>query len=108
MSAELIDRLTANVQAVTTNETDACKHSLDTATALIDRTIQSWAATVPDDVRDTAILETASDLYFRRHARNGVMEISGTDIQPFRINRDPLAAARPILRPWMPMGMGVA
>lgn len=104
----LLDRLETNVQAVTDTEKAACMDSLATARVMVDRVIASWDAQVPDEPRDQAVIEVASDLYFRRTARNGVMSVTDSELQPFRINRDPLASARPILRPWLPAGMGVA
>jgi hypothetical protein len=102
----LTDRLTKTVQAVTQEEKDAAESNIQVANQLILAEIAG--RTVPDQIVDQAILEVGSDLYFRRTARNGVMNVTDTDLQPFRINRDPLAAARPILRPFIPSGMGIA
>lgn len=64
-------------------------------------------ATVPPVVRRAAVLEVGADLYHRRSARNGLATF-GTEgeIQTARIRNDPLAAARPILAPYV--GPGIA
>lgn len=62
--------------------------------------------TVPEPVRDSAIVEVAADQYHRRTAHNGIAAVDSVDVQPFRINRDPLIAAYPILRPYL--GLGIA
>lgn len=63
---------------------------------------------VPHSVYRRALLEVAADLYHRRSARNGIAGFEDSDITPapVRINRDPLVPARPILRPWL--GVGIA
>lgn len=65
-------------------------------------------ATVPEAVRDLATREVAADIYHRRSARNGVAGFDDSDITPapVRINRDPMVAARPILRPYL--GVAIA
>lgn len=54
---------------------------------------------VPADILSRAILETGADLYHRRATRNGIAGFEDSDLaaSPVRINRDPLAAARPLL-----------
>ena len=63
---------------------------------------------IPAATLARAVKETAADLYSRRRARNGIVEIGGDGITPdvVRINRDPMVAARPILRPFL--GPGIA
>lgn len=65
-------------------------------------------ATVPEAVQDLATREVAADLYHRRSARNGIAGFDDNDISPapVRINRDPMVAARPILRPYL--GVAIA
>lgn len=53
---------------------------------------------VPAKVLARAILEVGADLYYRKASRNGVVGLDGVDPQPFRLNRDPMAAAYPLLR----------
>ena len=55
---------------------------------------------IPERVLTRAALEVAADLYHRRTARNGFDE-SEVGSSPMRINRDPLAPARPILAPFL-------
>lgn len=76
------------------------------ATELVTHAI--GAATVPESVRDLATREVAADIYHRRSARNGVAGFDDSDIAPapVRINRDPMVAARPILRPYL--GVAIA
>lgn len=58
---------------------------------------------IPDSVLTRAALEVAADLYHRRTARNGIAGFDESEIgsSPMRINRDPLAPARPILAPFL-------
>ena len=61
---------------------------------------------VPRNIVDRAALEVGADLYYRKASRNGVVAFGGSgDMpapEPFRINRDPMQAAYPILRPFLP------
>ena len=59
-------------------------------------------ADVPASVLKSAVLEVASDLYARRQHHNGVVTFDGPEgVTPFRVNRDPMASAYPILRPYI-------
>lgn len=62
---------------------------------------------IPASVLRRAVLEVGADLYHRRTARNGVAGFEDTDLAPapFRINRDPMAPARPILAPYLRPGI---
>ena len=60
---------------------------------------------VPELVVDRAVLEVGADLYYRKASRNGVVGLDGVDSQPFRLNRDPMAAAYPVLRPYLVTGL---
>ena len=60
---------------------------------------------VPTVIVERATLEVGADLYYRRTARNGIVSFGGEDMpapEPMRISRDPMAAAYPILRPFLP------
>lgn len=60
---------------------------------------------VPAEAVERAALEVGADLYYRKSSRNGVVAFGGGDMpapEPFRINRDPMQAAYPILRPFLP------
>lgn len=58
---------------------------------------------IPESVLLRATIEVAADLYHRRTARNGIAGFDDSELgaAPMRINRDPLAAARPILAPFL-------
>lgn len=61
---------------------------------------------VPESVVARAVLEVGADLYYRKASRNGVVEFGGVEVaQPIRLNRDPMAAAYPILRRYLVMGL---
>ncbi|WP_396190137.1 hypothetical protein [Flavobacterium sp.] len=56
---------------------------------------------VPQPVLDRAILEVGADLYYRKSTRNGIAQFDSIEPTPFRITRDPMASAYPILRPYL-------
>ncbi|MBZ4486277.1 hypothetical protein [Microbacterium sp. cx-55] len=60
---------------------------------------------VPAPVLARAVLEVGADLYYRKASRNGVVQLGGVDPQMFRLNRDPMVAAYPLLRPYLVMGL---
>lgn len=62
---------------------------------------------VPEPIKDRALIECAADLYWRREARAGIatFDVDG-GIDQVRIRRDPLDGARDILAPWL--GVGIA
>ncbi len=60
---------------------------------------------VPETVVARAVLEVGADLYYRKASRNGTVTIGGVEPQMFRINRDPMAAAYPMLRRYLVMGL---
>lgn len=60
---------------------------------------------VPASVVARAVLEVGADLYYRKQSRNGIVGLEGIDPQPQRLNRDPLAAAYPLLRRYLVMGL---
>ena len=62
---------------------------------------------VPTEILDRAYLEVGADLWNRRKAPNGIVNqqfstVDGIGSTPFRISRDPLAAAYKILGRWVP------
>lgn len=61
--------------------------------------------TVPDKIRDRAILEVGSELYHRRQAPNGISQFATPDGPPIRVARDPMVGAYPILRPYVGLGI---
>ena len=58
---------------------------------------------IPESVLIRAAIEVAADLYHRRTARNGIAGLDDSELgaSPMRINRDPMATARPILAPFI-------
>lgn len=76
----------------------------DEATALVETHIGSDAE-VPEVVRDRAILEVGAELFHRRSTKNGVAQFATGDGQPVRVARDPMVAARPILAPYVGLGI---
>lgn len=55
-------------------------------------------ATVPTQVLNDCIVSCAADLYNMRDARLGVMDVSGADLQPYRVSADPLRSVWPRLK----------
>lgn len=79
---------------------EAIRDELDSAHELVRRHV--GGADVPASVLKSAVLEVASDLYARRQHHNGVVTFDGPEgVTPFRVNRDPMASAYPILRPYI-------
>lgn len=60
---------------------------------------------VPKSVVARAVLEVGADLYYRKASRNGTIQLGGVEPQLFRLNRDPMAAAYPLLRRYLVMGL---
>lgn len=60
---------------------------------------------VPEIVVERAVLEVGADLFYRRASRNGIVPLDGIEPQAFRISRDPMAAAYPLLRRYLVMGL---
>jgi hypothetical protein len=60
---------------------------------------------VPESVVARAVLEVGADLYYRKASRNGVATFGSVEPQPFRLNRDPMTAAYPLLRRYLVMGL---
>lgn len=63
---------------------------------------------VPESALDAATLEVAANLYQRRTSRRDVMNFSDGTVMPAQIRPalDPLTPARPILKPYL--GVGIA
>jgi hypothetical protein len=60
---------------------------------------------VPREVHDQAILICASELFHRRSAPNGIAQFASMDGQPVRMGKDPMAAAYPLLLPFVGYGV---
>lgn len=96
------DRLADYVDAA--DGDDYVSEVLDEAEALVSGYIGEAAApTIPDLVRDRAVLEAAAALYHRRQTKLGIIGLGNLDgqAQPVRTARDPLNAVRPILGPYI-------
>jgi hypothetical protein len=61
--------------------------------------------TVPGEVHNQAILIVSSELFHRRSAPNGIAQFASMDGQPIRMGRDPMAAAYPLLLPFVGYGV---
>lgn len=80
--------------------TDSLDAALAAALELVSRFVGS--ATVPAPVLHSAILDVASDLWHRRQHHNGIVTFDTPEgVTPWRVNRDPMASAYPILRPFV-------
>lgn len=56
---------------------------------------------VPEARLALAILKTGAELYSQRDAPQGVSQFSDVNNNPVRVARDPLVAAKPILRKYV-------
>ena len=62
--------------------------------------------TIPDPVRERAIIEVAAELYHRKSAPNGVKLYADLDgATTIRVARDAMVAARPLLAPYLTPGI---
>lgn len=87
----------ADFQAyVGTDETgDFINSCLTAGHALVDD--YQGEATVPNQVHIQAVLITASELFHRRSAPNGVSQFASFDGAPVRVAKDPMNAVYPLL-----------
>ena len=61
-------------------------------------------ATVPVTVHDNAILMASSELFYRRQSPQGVTQFAAMDGSVVRAAKDPMNAARELLRPYTSYG----
>jgi len=61
-------------------------------------------ATVPVAVHDNAVLMASSELFYRRQSPQGVTQFAAMDGNPIRAAKDPMNAARELLRPYTSYG----
>lgn len=99
----LLGRCVEYVQAHGESEAKELGFALTEARALISNYVGAYK--VATEVNDRAIVEVTAELFYRKMSRNGVSEFAGTDLAPFRIARDPMKAAYPILAQYMPVGL---
>lgn len=98
LPADLLDYVGA-----ATGDTDFVTACLAEAAALI--SVYVGGAEVPEPILDRATKEVGADLFHRRAAKNGIAQFATTDGAPVRINRDPMTAAYPILKRYLPGGI---
>ncbi len=80
---------------------------LATARAYLDPYIEGYE--VPQPILDDCVLNVALDLWQSKDARNGIVAVTETGVEPYRISSDPLRSAWPKLRAaGIPAGMGIA
>lgn len=60
---------------------------------------------VPGSIRDRAVLEVGAELFHRRNAPGGITQFAVEGASPVRMARDPMVAAYPLLRPFLPAGL---
>jgi len=56
---------------------------------------------IPEAKLALAILKTGGELYSQRDAPGGISQFSDMNANPIRVARDPLTAAKPILRKYV-------
>lgn len=110
MPVPTVSELARYVGAAETIDSAFLQACLDEASAIVSRLAGradldavDEAGTVPAPILARAVMETAADQFSRRRARNGIVELGGDGITAdvVRISRDPAAAARPILAPFL-------
>ncbi|MGO2655974.1 MAG: hypothetical protein ACTH93_09135 [Pseudoclavibacter sp.] len=103
---DLAKRVREYVDALTDAEQTYCDECTAEAVSLVAGWAGTWWASVPATAQDRAVVEVAAELFNRKGTRNGIAAFDGgDDMQSFRIARDPLKAARPLLAPWIPAGI---
>lgn len=87
----------------TDEESDFVSECLTAGHALVNKFIGS--ATVPDTIHDNAVLIASSELFHRRSSPQGVTQFAAMDGNPVRAAKDPMNAARELLRPYVSYGV---
>jgi hypothetical protein len=82
---------------VGTDEVDFPQECLTSGIALVTKYIGS-VTTVPVALNDQAVYITASELFHRRSAPNGVAQFASFDGAPIRVAKDPMNAVYPLLQ----------
>lgn len=103
------DRLRREVQT-STDDNELLNEVIASSHALVLKLVLDEADDdLPDAVFDQAHLAVAVDMFNRRKAPNGVLWTQiddGATATPLRLSNDPLRAAYPILRLWLPLAIG--
>lgn len=84
-----------NEIGVPTGDDDRIARAIDAASAYVNAAIGSQ--TVPYSVKVDCVVSCAADLYNSRDARLGVMNVSDSTLEPFRVSTDPLRSVWPKL-----------
>lgn len=100
----LLERATKYVEAIGVDEETEVASALTEARALVEGHCGTSLARVPEPSFERAVIEVTAELFYRKNSRNGVMDLGGSDLQPFRIRNDPMRAAYPFLNPYLPGG----
>jgi hypothetical protein len=79
---------------------DAC---LEAGASLVSAFIGS--AEVKEEVVDNAVLMCASEIFYRRQSPQGVTQFAAMDGTSMRAAKDPMNAARELLRPFVSYGV---
>jgi hypothetical protein len=82
---------------VGTDEVDFPQECLTSGIALVTKYIGA-VTTVPVALNDQAVYITASELFHRRSAPNGVAQFATFDGAPIRVAKDPMNAVYPLLQ----------
>jgi hypothetical protein len=82
---------------VGTDEVDFPQECLTSGLALVTKYIGA-VTTVPVALNDQAVYITASELFHRRSAPNGVAQFASFDGAPIRVAKDPMNAVYPLLQ----------
>lgn len=108
-----VETLREEVGAAAGSDDAALERCIAEAVALVSRHVQIHAVEglyIPAEIATAAYLKLATELYYRRNARFGIVnEQYQTDVGdvtgPIRVSRDVLAGVKPMLQPWlMPIG----
>lgn len=62
-------------------------------------------AEVPNQVHIQAVFQCASEIFYRRQSPQGVTQFATMDGNPVRAAKDPMNAARELLRPYVSYGV---
>lgn len=89
---------------VGTDEDTFPQECLTGGLALVDRYIGDTTS-VPDAIKDQAVLIASSELFHRRSAPNGVAQFASFDGAPVRVAKDPMNAVYPLLMPYTGFGV---
>ncbi len=95
------------VQAVSTEDIAHAESCTAEAAVLVQHAIgQDNPFSVPDEIIARCELEVGAELYYRKRTRHGISSFDGVEgAMPLRISRDPMTAAWPLLRQFIPFGL---